>query len=67
MNTDGLNGAEQDWDSYQVTNEALRGRVGAKVPPGRPLLGFFLEGADHSHLTHSAAQYLRSQAQAELG
>jgi hypothetical protein len=40
VNTDGLNGAEQDWDSYQVTNErppglaeALRGRVGAKVPP----------------------------------
>jgi hypothetical protein len=57
VNTDALNGAEQDWDSYQVTNErppglgeALRGRVGAKVPSGRPLLGFFLEGTDHSHL-----------------
>jgi hypothetical protein len=49
MNTDGLNGAEQDWDSYQVTNErppglaeALWGRVGAKVPSGRPLLRFLL-------------------------
>jgi hypothetical protein len=49
VNTDGLNGAEQDWDSYQVTNErppglgeALRGRVGAKVPSGRPLLRFLL-------------------------
>jgi hypothetical protein len=49
MNTDGLNGSEQDWDSYQVTNErppglaeALRGRVGSKVPPGRPLLRFLL-------------------------